>query len=379
MKLSKFGFELPEELLAEYPAENRDESRLMVLNREKQTIEHKQFKDLIEYFDDEDVLIMNNTKVFPARMIGNKEKTGAEIEVFLLRELNQETLLWDVLVDPARKIRIGNKLYFGEDEELVAEVIDNTTSRGRTLRFLFDGTYEEFQDKVRQLGKTPLPKYIKRAVEPEDEERYQTIYARHEGSVAAPTAGLHFSKNLLKRLEIKGVNFAEVTISSFQNLPKEYTATIKLGATTPSYDLETEVDKTFEISKITENDIMTCAASFIGEQDQLPPIFSAKKIDGKRAYNLARAGEEVKVKPNKISIYEMEVLEIKLPEVKVRIACSKGTYIRSIAYDFGVKLNNGAHLTELRRTKIGEYDVNDAHTIEEVQQWIFDSEFIPLD
>lgn len=169
------------------------------------------------------------------------------------------------------------------------------------------------------------------------------------------------------------------TISSFQNLPKEYTATIKLGATTPSYDLETEVDKTFEISEITENDIRTCAASFIGEQDQLPPIFSAKKIDGKRAYNLARAGEEVKVKPNKISIYEMEVLEIKLPEVKVRIACSKGTYIRSIAYDFGVKLNNGAHLTELRRTKIGEYNVNDARTIEEVQQWIFDSEFIPLD
>ncbi len=169
------------------------------------------------------------------------------------------------------------------------------------------------------------------------------------------------------------------TISSFQNLPKEYTATIKLGATTPSYDLETEVDKTFEISEITENDIRTCAASFIGEQDQLPPIFSAKKIDGKRAYNLARAGEEVKVKPNKISIYEMEVLEIKLPEVKVRIACSKGTYIRSIAYDFGVKLNNGAHLTELRRTKIGEYNVNDAYTIEEVQQWIFDSEFIPLD
>lgn len=169
------------------------------------------------------------------------------------------------------------------------------------------------------------------------------------------------------------------TISSFQNLPKEYTATIKLGATTPSYDLETEVDKTFEISNITENDIRTCAASFIGEQDQLPPIFSAKKIDGKRAYNLARAGEEVKVKPNKISIYVMEVLEIKLPEVKVRIACSKGTYIRSIAYDFGVKLNNGAHLTELRRTKIGEYDVNDAYTIEEVQQWIFDSEFIPLD
>ncbi|MEN8786982.1 MAG: tRNA preQ1(34) S-adenosylmethionine ribosyltransferase-isomerase QueA [Flavobacteriales bacterium] len=234
MKLSKFGFELPEELLAEYPAENRDESRLMVLNREKQTIEHKQFKDLIEYFDDEDVLIMNNTKVFPARMIGNKEKTGAEIEVFLLRELNQETLLWDVLVDPARKIRIGNKLYFGEDEELVAEVIDNTTSRGRTLRFLFDGTYEEFQDKVRQLGKTPLPKYIKRAVEPEDEERYQTIYARHEGSVAAPTAGLHFSKNLLKRLEIKGVNFAEVTLhvglGTFQPVEVEDLTKHKMGS-----------------------------------------------------------------------------------------------------------------------------------------------------
>jgi S-adenosylmethionine:tRNA ribosyltransferase-isomerase len=234
MKLSKFGFELPEELLAEYPAENRDEARLMVLNREKQTIEHRQFKDLIEYFDDEDVLIMNNTKVFPARMIGNKEKTGAEIEVFLLRELNKESLLWDVLVDPARKIRIGNKLYFGENEELVAEVIDNTTSRGRTLRFLFDGTYEEFQDKVRQLGQTPLPKYIKREVEPEDEERYQTIYARHEGSVAAPTAGLHFSKNLLKRLEIKGVNFAEVTLhvglGTFQPVEVEDLTKHKMGS-----------------------------------------------------------------------------------------------------------------------------------------------------
>ncbi|MGB1039430.1 MAG: tRNA preQ1(34) S-adenosylmethionine ribosyltransferase-isomerase QueA [Flavobacteriales bacterium] len=234
MKLSKFGFELPEELLAEYPAENRDESRLMVLNREKQTIEHKQFKDIIDYFEDQDVLVMNNTKVFPARMIGNKEKTGAEIEVFLLRELNQESLLWDVLVDPARKIRIGNKLYFGEDEELVAEVIDNTTSRGRTLRFLFEGSYEEFQAKVRELGKTPLPKYIKRDVEPEDEERYQTIYARHEGSVAAPTAGLHFSKNLLKRLEIKGVNFAEVTLhvglGTFQPVEVEDLTKHKMGS-----------------------------------------------------------------------------------------------------------------------------------------------------
>lgn len=212
MKLSHFHFDLPPELLAEYPAENRDESRLMVLNRKEQTIEHKMFKDLIDYFDQDDVLVMNNTKVFPARLYGNKEKTGARIEVFLLRELNPETRLWDVLVDPARKIRIGNKLYFGEDETLVAEVIDNTTSRGRTLRFLFDGSYQEFRDKLTELGETPLPKYIKRDVEPEDAERYQTIFAKEEGAVAAPTAGLHFSKHLLKRLEIKGVNFAEVTL-----------------------------------------------------------------------------------------------------------------------------------------------------------------------
>jgi S-adenosylmethionine:tRNA ribosyltransferase-isomerase len=212
MKLSHFGFELPEELLAEHPVENRDEARLMVLNRKEQTIEHKQFKDLIDYFKEDDVMILNNTKVFPARLFGNKEKTGARIEVFLLRELNQEQRLWDVLVDPARKIRIGNKLYFGEDETLVAEVIDNTTSRGRTLRFLYDGSYEEFRRKLTELGQTPLPKYIKREVEPEDEERYQTIFAKNEGAVAAPTAGLHFSKHLLKKLEIKGVNFAEVTL-----------------------------------------------------------------------------------------------------------------------------------------------------------------------
>ena len=212
MKLSHFNFELPDELLAEYPSENRDESRLMVLNREKQTIEHKQFKDLIDYFNEDDVMILNDTKVFPARLFGNKEKTGARIEVFLLRELNAEQRLWDVLVDPARKIRIGNKLYFGEDEMLVAEVIDNTTSRGRTLRFLYDGSYEEFRKKLTQLGQTPLPKYINREVEPEDEERYQTIYAKKEGAVAAPTAGLHFSKHLLKRLEIKGIDFAEITL-----------------------------------------------------------------------------------------------------------------------------------------------------------------------
>jgi S-adenosylmethionine:tRNA ribosyltransferase-isomerase len=212
MKLSNFDFNLPKELLAEYPAENRDESRLMVLHRDSGKIEHKMFKDIIDYFDEGDVMALNNTKVFPARLYGNKEKTGARIEVFLLRELNQEQRLWDVLVDPARKIRIGNKLYFGDDDSLVAEVIDNTTSRGRTLRFLYDGTYTEFRKKLRSLGETPLPKYIKRDVEPEDEERYQTIYAKFEGAVAAPTAGLHFSKHLLKRLEIKGINFAEITL-----------------------------------------------------------------------------------------------------------------------------------------------------------------------
>ena len=212
MKLSQFQFNLPKELLAEYPAENRDESRLMVVNRKTNTIEHKMFKDIIDYFDEGDVFILNNTKVFPARLYGNKEKTGARIEVFLLRELNAEQRLWDVLVDPARKIRIGNKLYFGDDDSLVAEVIDNTTSRGRTLRFLYDGSYEEFRNKLTELGETPIPKYINREVNEDDKERYQTIYAKEEGAVAAPTAGLHFSKHLMKRLEIKGVQFAEVTL-----------------------------------------------------------------------------------------------------------------------------------------------------------------------
>jgi S-adenosylmethionine:tRNA ribosyltransferase-isomerase len=212
MKLSQFSYELPSELLAEYPSELRDEARLMVLNRKDETIEHKRFKDLVDYFDDGDIMLFNNTKVFPARLFGNKEKTGARIEVFLLRELNTDSRLWDVLVDPARKIRIGNKLFFGEDSGLVAEVIDNTTSRGRTLRFLYDGSYEEFRSKLKELGETPLPKYIKRDSEPSDVERYQTIYAKHEGAVAAPTAGLHFSKHLLKRLEIKGIDLKELTL-----------------------------------------------------------------------------------------------------------------------------------------------------------------------
>ncbi|MCX6256802.1 MAG: tRNA preQ1(34) S-adenosylmethionine ribosyltransferase-isomerase QueA [Bacteroidia bacterium] len=212
MKLSQFRYKLPEELISLYPAKNRDESRLMVVNKTTSEIEHRIFKDIIEYFEDNDVMVFNNTKVFPARLYGNKEKTGAEIEVFLLRELNREQRLWDVLVDPARKIRIGNKLYFGENDILVAEVIDNTTSRGRTLRFLYDGNYEDFKKTLYKLGETPLPKFIKREVVPEDKERYQTIYAKHEGAVAAPTAGLHFSRELLKRLEIKGINFAEITL-----------------------------------------------------------------------------------------------------------------------------------------------------------------------
>ena len=212
MKLSNFNYDLPKELLAEYPSDQRDESRLMVLHRDSGKIEHKTFKDVIDYFQDGDSFVLNNTKVFPARLMGNKEKTGARIEVFLLRELSREQRLWDVLVDPARKIRIGNKLYFGDDDSLVAEVIDNTTSRGRTLRFLFDGTYEEFREKLLELGQTPLPKYIKRDEEDFDKDRYQTIYAKNVGAVAAPTAGLHFSKHLLKRLQIKGINLAELTL-----------------------------------------------------------------------------------------------------------------------------------------------------------------------
>ena len=225
MKLSQFKYTLPQELIALYPSKNRDESRLMVVHRDTGEIEHRVFKDIVEYFREQDVVVFNNTKVFPARLYGNKEKTGAEIEVFLLRELNREQRLWDVLVDPARKIRIGNKLYFGEDDLLVAEVIDNTTSRGRTLRFLFDGTYEEFKQTLYSLGETPLPKFINRPVEPEDNERYQTIFAKHEGAVAAPTAGLHFSRELLKRMEIVGVEFAEITLhvglGNFRNVDVE--------------------------------------------------------------------------------------------------------------------------------------------------------------
>ncbi len=214
-KLSQFNFELPKKLIAQHPAPNRDESRLMVIHRATGKIEHRIFKDIMEYFGDGDVMIFNNTKVFPARMYGQKEKTGAKIEVFLLRELNHDARLWDVLVDPARKIRVGNKLYFSDEndnEVLVAEVVDNTTSRGRTIRFLYDGPEEEFQRDLYTLGNTPLPKYITRPAEETDKERFQTVYAKEVGAVAAPTAGLHFSRELLKRLEIQGLEFAELTL-----------------------------------------------------------------------------------------------------------------------------------------------------------------------
>ena len=214
MKLSQFKFKLPEELIAQRPAPMRDESRLMVVNRKTGEIEHRLFKEIINYFDDGDMFIFNDTMVFPARLYGNKEKTGAKIEVFLLRELNEEHKLWDVLVEPARKIRIGNKLYFGEDESMVAEVIDNTTSRGRTLRFLYDGNHEEFKEALYKLGETPLPEYIKRDPDEDDAERYQCIFARNEGAVVAPAAGMHFSRELLKRMEIKGIRSGFLTVHS---------------------------------------------------------------------------------------------------------------------------------------------------------------------
>ncbi|WP_018611945.1 tRNA preQ1(34) S-adenosylmethionine ribosyltransferase-isomerase QueA [Segetibacter koreensis] len=212
MKLTQFKFDLPLNLIAQNPAKKREDSRMMVVHRKTGQIEDKHFRDILEYFNDKDVFVINNTKVFPARMYGRKEKTGAKIEVFLLRELNKPNRLWDVIVDPARKIRVGNKLYFGDADELVAEVIDNTTSRGRTIRFLWDGDDDSFKAQLEALGETPLPRYIKRKPDEEDRERYQTVYAKHEGAVAAPTAGLHFSKELIKRCEIKGIRFAEITL-----------------------------------------------------------------------------------------------------------------------------------------------------------------------
>ena len=234
MKLSQFRYDLPLNLIAQYPTKRREDSRLLVVNRQNGHMENRNFSDLLEYYDDKDVFVVNNTKVFPARMYGRKEKTGAKIEVFLLRELNKPNRLWDVIVDPARKIRVGNKLYFGENEELVAEVIDNTTSRGRTIRFLWEGDDDGFRNMLEFLGETPLPKYIKRKPDEEDKERYQTVYAKHEGAVAAPTAGLHFSKELIKRSEIIGIRFAEVTLhtglSTFRPIEVEDLSKHKMDA-----------------------------------------------------------------------------------------------------------------------------------------------------
>ncbi|NCW11794.1 MAG: tRNA preQ1(34) S-adenosylmethionine ribosyltransferase-isomerase QueA [Chitinophagia bacterium] len=234
MKLSQFRYDLPLNLIAQYPTKRREDSRLLVVNRQNGHMENRNFSDLLEYYDDKDVFVVNNTKVFPARMYGRKEKTGAKIEVFLLRELNKPNRLWDVIVDPARKIRVGNKLYFGENEELVAEVIDNTTSRGRTIRFLWDGDDAGFKNMLEFLGETPLPKYIKRKPDEEDKERYQTVYAKHEGAVAAPTAGLHFSKELIKKSEIIGIRFAEVTLhtglSTFRPIEVEDLSKHKMDA-----------------------------------------------------------------------------------------------------------------------------------------------------
>lgn len=236
-KLSQFNFEFPTERIAKYPVSNRHESRLMVIYRDTGKIEHRMFKDIIEYFDEGDAMVFNNTKVFPARLYGKKEKTGADIEVFLLRELNSDARLWDVLVDPARKIRVGNKLYFSDkkgNEVLVAEVVDNTTSRGRTIRFIYDGTNEEFNADLHRLGTTPLPKEVGRRAEKMDDERYQTVFAKEMGAVAAPTAGLHYSEELLKRLEIKGVEFAELTLhiglGTFRNIEVEDLSKHKMDA-----------------------------------------------------------------------------------------------------------------------------------------------------
>lgn len=259
MKLSKFKFDLQAEQIALHPAKNRDESRLMVVNRKTGEIEHKVFKEIIEYFGEDDVFIFNNTKVFPARLYGNKEKTGARIEVFLLRELNEELRLWDVLVDPARKIRIGNKLYFGEDDSMVAEVIDNTTSRGRTLRFLYDGDHDEFKKALYALGETPLPKYIDRPVEKDDEERYQNIFATEEGAVVAPAAGLHFSRELMKRLEIRDCRFAFLTLHSglgnFREIDVEDLTKHKMD----SEQMVVNADAIRVVNKAKDNNKQVCA------------------------------------------------------------------------------------------------------------------------
>jgi S-adenosylmethionine:tRNA ribosyltransferase-isomerase len=244
MKLSQFDFKLASTRTAIHPSENRDESRLMVVHKKTGKIEHKQFKDIIKYFKEDDVLVLNDTRVFPARLYGQKEKTGAKIEVFLLRELNPELNLWDVLVDPARKIRVGNKLYFG-DGELVAEVIDNTTSRGRTIRFIPEDSEKNFYDIIHELGETPLPKEIKRKVDKKDEKRFQTVYAKKIGAVSAPAAGLHFTEILLKKLELKGVKIVNITshtgLGTFKDIDVEDLTKHKMDSENYSVPIDTEI------------------------------------------------------------------------------------------------------------------------------------------
>ncbi len=280
MKLSKFKFKLPDELIAQYPAKHRDESRLMVVHRKTGEIEHRTFKDVLEYFNENDLFVFNDTKVFPARLYGNKEKTGAQIEVFLLRELNHEMRLWDVLVEPARKIRIGNKLYFGEDDSIVAEVIDNTTSRGRTLRFLFDGTHEEFKKGLYSLGETPLPRNITREVEPDDADRFQTIFAKNEGAVSAPAAGMHFSRELLKRMEIKGIESTFVTshmsLGNFREIDVEDLTKHKMDSEQMSVSVET-VEKVNKAHSENRNicavgvTVMRALETVVGTEGKIKP------------------------------------------------------------------------------------------------------------
>lgn len=259
MKLSQFKFKLPQDLIAQYPSENRDECRLMVVDAKTGEIEHRTFKDILQYFDDGDVMVFNDTKVFPAKLYGNKEKTGACIEVFLLRELNADNKFWDVLVEPARKIRIGNKLYFGSDGSMVAEVIDNTTSRGRTLRFLYDGDHEEFRDMLYSLGQTPLPDYIRRKAEPEDAERYQCLFARNEGAVMAPAAGLHFSRELLKRLEIRGVEKGFLTLHSGRGNYKDIDVEDLTKHRMDSEEMIVDEELVDQVNKAKDNSKRVCA------------------------------------------------------------------------------------------------------------------------
>lgn len=276
MKLSQFNYRLPDGVIAMYPAEQRDECRLMVLNKKTGAIEHRIFKDIVNYFDEGDVMVFNDTRVFPAKLYGNKERTGAKIEVFFLRELNEENKLWDVLVEPARKIRIGNKLYFGDDDSLVAEVIDNTTSRGRTLRFLYDGPHDEFKKTLFDLGMTLLPDYITRESEPEDAENYQTVFAKNEGAVVAPAAGLHFSRNLMKRLEVRGIERGFLTLHSSLGTFREIDVEDLTKHRMESEELEVSEQLVELVNTAKDNGKRVCAVG----ASVLRGISSAVSIDG---------------------------------------------------------------------------------------------------